>query len=308
MNTTFKPILTISLALLFFACEDEINPKLGSSKPILTVDAFINNKPENQQIKLSLSTSLFNNTSLPEGISGAEVFILDNENQRFDFIEIDKGVYEWAPSTGEVFGTVGGTYSLAINYNGINYSAQSTMGPVPNIDSVYFTYEEGIFGAEDFYQGDFSARDLPGEGNTYWFRTYKNGTLLNRPAEINIAYDAAFSPGGGGEQDGKPFIPPIRFLVNPTDDDGNFEEFPYVNGDSLYVEVHSITEATFNFLTQLAVQSNRPGGIAELFAEPLNNVSTNITSSQNEEVIGFFNVAAVKGNGRRLITSEVPIE
>ena len=52
----------------------------------------------------------------------------------------------------------------------------------------------------------------------------------------------------------------------------------------------------------MAFQTDRPGGFAELFATPLSNVVTNIIpSNENEEVVGFFNVSAVSGNGKKLV-------
>ena len=46
----------------------------------------------------------------------------------------------------------------------------------------------------------FFARDPFGAGDTYWIKTYKNGSFLNKPQELNIAYDAAFD--GGSASDG----------------------------------------------------------------------------------------------------------
>jgi hypothetical protein len=144
------------------------------------------------------------------------------------------------------------------------------------------------------------ATDFPGVGDTYWIRSYKNGVFLNQPGEINIAFDAGFS--SGGNVDGIPFIQPIRDGVNPfdEDEDGNFLP-PYEPGDSLYVELFSISNEAFVFLTELSIQTDRPGGFAELFAQPLSNVPSNVfAEDENLRVVGFFNVAAVSSAGRRL--------
>ena len=99
------------------------------------------------------------------------------------------------------------------------------------------------------------------------------------------------------------FIPPIRFGVNSFEEDenGGFQA-PYLPGDSIYVELHSITNEAFFFLSEVRFQTDRPGGFAELFATPLSNVVTNIIpSDENVEVVGFFNLSAVTSNGKRLI-------
>ncbi len=67
------------------------------------------------------------------------------------------------------------------------------------------------------------------------------------------------------------------------------------------MEIHSISLAAFNFLSEVAIQSNRPGGFSELFAKPLSNVSTNIFNENpnGKPVLGFFNVAAVSSLGKK---------
>ena len=149
-----------------------------------------------------------------------------------------------------------------------------------------------------------------GTGDTYWIKSFKNGLFLNKPQELNIAYDAAFA--AGGNVDGLIFIPPIRDTINPFDEDEN-DNFlsPFEDGDSVYVELHSITQEAFRFFQQVQIQTNRPGGFAELFAQPLANVPTNIVNGGPDLdvlALGFFNVAAVESNGKRLDVSQVPKE
>lgn len=79
----------------------------------------------------------------------------------------------------------------------------------------------------------------------------------------------------------------------------------FVAGDSVYVEIHSISNDAWFFLNQVIIETTRAGGFAALFATPLANVSTNIVPETPENrVAGFFNVAAVSGAGRRLETEE----
>jgi hypothetical protein len=91
--------------------------------------------------------------------------------------------------------------------------------------------------------------------------------------------------------------------VNPYDQDENGDIIsPYIPGDSLYVELHSVTNLAFSYLFEVSVQTNRPGGITELLAVPLANVETNIVNVTNDEpVTGFFSVSAVKSMGKRFV-------
>jgi hypothetical protein len=305
-STSHKPhlvLLSSFLLLLLSACENTISPTLEQADPILVVDAWINNKPERQIISLSRTQPYFDNTT-PAGVPGAFVFVTDDTGKEYIFTE-DKGApgnYAWVPVADEVFGAVGRHYTLTIQVNEEIFKASSRMNRVPRIDSI--TFDEGQLrrGPSDtpFYEGEFWSTDQEGSGDTYWIRSYKNGVLLNKPSEINIAYDAGNS--AGGDADGVTFITPIRRGINANDEDsqGNAVS-PFVQGDSVNVQINSITLEAFNYLNEVATQTDRPGGFQELFAKPLANVSTNITNTNpaGASVVGFFNVAAVSSAGKR---------
>jgi len=307
MKVLNKISILLALAVLgaLISCEDVINPELEQANAELVIEAWLNNKPGDQVINLTRTQPYFENT-LPTGVSGAVVTVLDSEGEVMSFVEDDKnkGIYRWSPATpGETFGVIGRDYKLSVVLNGETFESVSYMGRVPELDSISFKFEvSSAFYPENSYTSEFWARDLPGSGDTYWIKTYKNDTLLNKPAEISLAFDAGFSQ--GGNFDGVAFIPPIRSSINPNneDKDGNVLS-PYLPGDSVYVEIHSITYATFTYLNEVVIQTNRPGGFGELFASPLSNVSTNIANvnPKGSKVVGFFNVAAVSGLGRKLI-------
>jgi hypothetical protein len=302
-----KNIFNIILCLLLLAaCDDQIYPDLADAPPIIVVDAWINNKPEPQTIKLSMTQPYFDNSE-DSGITNASVFIIDNEGNRFDFLDNGDGNYTWTPPVNESFGKVDNTYDLTVISEGITIQSSSKMNRVPKVDSITFRWEEESLGFPESYFGEFWSRDLEGTGDTYWIKAYKNDQLLNKPSELNLAYDAGFS--AGGEIDGLIFISPIRDAVNPFDESTDGQEMlsPYSDGDSLHVEVYSITNEAHTFLTELRIQTDRPGGFAELFASPLSNVDTNIeNTTSNEIALGFFCVSAVEGNGKRLDIKNVP--
>ena len=284
------------------ACDDVIHPTLQSAEPVYVVDAFINNKLDSQVIRLMYSQPYFEQ-QLPPGISGAVMTISDNEGNVFSFLEDpkNKGSYFWVPS-GSGFGKEGSVYTLSVNVNGESLTAQSRMGRVPPVDSITFEHSDTFDNRENFYTGQFWATDLKGDGDTYWIRAFKNGMLLNKPREINLAYDAAFVK--GSNFDGFTFIQPIRNGINPGDLDAEDNLIsPYLPGDSVYVEIYSLTEASFNVLSQVSIQTNRPGGFSELFATPLANVSTNVFNgnSAGTKVQVFFNVGAASGLGKKFV-------
>ncbi|MGE0588466.1 MAG: DUF4249 domain-containing protein [Cyclobacteriaceae bacterium] len=290
------------LVLPMLSCEDEISPELESADPVLVVDAWLNNKDEDQIIKLTESQPYFDNT-MPMGVSGAQIVVVDDQGKIYPFTEDDvvQGQYNLVGISAGVFGEVGRSFELTIQIGEDEFKAFSTMSRVPPIDSITFTFEEETAFQEESYIAEFWAVDPKGEDDRYWIKGFKNSVLLNRPSEINLAYDAGFS--ASGNFDGVPFIAPIRTEINPfeIDDDTNLVKSPYLPMDSVYVEIHSITLEAFNFMNQVVVQTDRPGGFSELFATPLANVSTNIVVTKgNRKVVGFFNTAAVSAAGKRL--------
>lgn len=299
-----KKILYILLIAATFGCESTINPELESPAKIMVVDAWITNKMERQEIKITRSQPYFENTRPPK-ITGATVTVEDlNTGKIYDFKEGEES-YFWEPED-TPFGEEGHRYKLSVSSEGEIFEAFSRMGRVPAVDSVLFNFNKKNFGfAEDYYTAEFLATDPVGTGDTYWIKAWKNGNFLGKPEELNIAYDAGFS--AGQPVDGTLFIAPVRSsFVNPLDENPDEENEilpPYRVGDSLYVEIHSLDPRAFEFLFVVARQINRPGGFAELFALPLANAPTNIkniSENSDTEVAGFFNVAAVSSGGGML--------
>lgn len=293
-------IYSILLIVLFSACEKKIDLDLESTEPFLAVDAFLTDQNRPQKVLLTYSQPYFDNTN-PKPALGATVRVLEVETEKVYFFtdEDDNGSYEWIPSgTNEVFGKIGSAYALQIGFQGVDYVGFSRMDSVPEVDSITFEYtRKNSFIDQDYYVGEFWARDLSGVGNAYWIKTWKNGKLMNQPDEINIAYDAGGSP--GIEVDSLIFIQPIRTAMNPFDqgqDDSILP--PYIKGDSAYVEIHSITPETWIFLARVMDETFRPGGFAELFATPLANSPTNIAPVEEDvRVAGFFSVSSVSSLG-----------
>jgi len=299
-----KPIFVLlAIGCLLISCEEIIDPSLEYAEPVLVVDAWINNKVEDQVIKLSLTQPYLNNT-LPQGVTGASVTVRYSGGEIIFTEDVDgSGIYRWTPTAitaEEVFGQTGRTYILSVVANGETFEGTSKIRRTTPIDSITFEEDTSPFYPDNSYIAEFWATDSIGSGDTYWIKTYKNGILLSKPSEINVAFDAGFSE--GGNFDGLTFIPPIR-SINPNDLDENDNPLsPYQPGDSVYVEIHSVTRESFTFLNEVIIQTDRPGGFAELFSTPLSNVSSNINNVNinGSKAVGFFNVSSVEGLGKKL--------
>lgn len=308
------PIRTViagfSFLLILSGCETIIDPKLAEADDVVVVDAWLDTESKEQLIRVTLTQPYFDN-SVPRGISNAKVVVTnETTGEVFTFLETlpdsrrvtIPGNYFWRPSEpNETIGVVGDRFSLLVETETDTYEASASIGRVPVIDSLTFLYEEELGFLPDRYTAEFWSRDPAGKGDTYWIKAWKNDTLLLRPSEINVAFDAGFSE--GGNLDGVTFITPIRQAINPfnTDEDGNFLS-PYLPGDTVKVEIHSVSKEAFTFLNEVVIQTDRSGGFAELFAAPMANVGTNIanTNPRGRPALGFFNVAAISRFGKRL--------
>lgn len=296
----------MGLGIMLTGCDYLVDVDTGSATSVLVVDAWVTDKDETQTIYLTFSQDYFDNDELPPAATGATVTVSDTDGNVYTFEEdtdSEEGAYNWTRSGAEVFGTYGMTYTLEVVYEGETFQATCKTGRVPDVDSITYELVEDHPGDDDdtWYQGQFWATDPEGTGDTYWIKTYKDGTLLNKTSEINIAYDAAKTETNG--YDGVTFISAVRRGINANEtDDDDKPVSPLSVGDSLYVEINSLTTASYTYWSEVLDQTASSGGLSELFtATPLANVSTNIVNldANGSDVVGFFNVAKVSGLGKK---------
>ena len=299
------------LSILFLtSCEDVIDLELEQDGAQLVVDAWINNMSDTQVIKLRRTAPYFDATFAPE-VLGATVTVYEGNladsmiTAIFQFEDTDEdGNYTWTPAAGEILAKEGKDYALVIELNGDEYVSLSNSNRAAQVDSIGYEFRESIVGQPEGIYAQIYAIDKVGEGDAYWIKSFKNGEFLNKPQEMNLAFDGAFSPGGGS--DGFLFLPPIREGINriPDFEDDAIDDFdvpPWVVGDSVRVEVHSISLEAFYYLFQAREQMTQ--GDNGLFATPITNVPTNIiaqTENAKEEPVGFFCVSMV-GTAERVI-------
>jgi hypothetical protein len=284
-------VLVAFSVLLFSSCEKVIDVKLDEGTSQLAVDAFINDKPETQKIRLTKTSAYFDNSPSPAAI-GATVKITDNQGHVYNFTDASNtGDYTWTPNIGDTLLHYFNSYTLSVMYAGEEFRASSTAFPAPPVDSVRYKTKQdsGPGGSSTGAQGYFAsfyAYDIPGMTNFYWVKAYKNGVFYSNPINMNLSQDGAFA---GGGSDGFLFILPIREAITPGDK-------PLTIGDSVSVDVYAITPETFFYLSEVQQQTTNGG----LFATPPANVSTNIKNSNaasTTKAVGWFNVGFVSSNG-----------
>lgn len=284
----------ISISLLLSSCEDKIDVQLDDADPIIVMDAFLTDTPgEVQEITITKSQPYFDSSApIPVDNADVEILVSDATGQgviTFDYVD---GRYIWVPENNLSLADMGSNFTLMVTIGQVSYFAYAELNESPEIDEIRQETKEDELGYIDGgIYCEVIARDIVGPGNTYWIKSYKNGTFLNRPEEINLAFDAGFSQ--GADSDGLIFITPVRELINPVPDSTEVadEISPWATGDLCKVEIHSISNSTFSFLE--LVRDQLLNGRNGIFAEPLANAPSNISASDESTVLGVFNVAQV---------------
>lgn len=266
------------------ACEDVVQLKVKDGISQLSVDAMINNTNQVQKIKLSVSQGYFDNSAFKPAL-GAIVKIFNEDSVAFEFRDPNNsGIYTFLPKNNE-FNKIGSRYALYINYNGEEYYSIAKLNRVPKIDSITYEIESRPFtpenGPKDGFSPQFYAKDFEGEGDCYWIKSSLNNKYIQNAQQLNLAYDAGFSP--GSKTDGLMFILPIR---------SNISNQLLSEKDTLRVDIYSIGVEQFYYLQGIQ-QISRNGG---LFATPLSNLPSNLInldSKSEKKALGFFGLSAV---------------
>lgn len=283
-------LFTLLVIVSMTSCEDKIEVDLADVDPQVVVDAWLTDDPEDQIIKLTWSQPYFDSSD-PVGITDALVSIAV-EDILLGFDHVGNGEYVYSPSEFQSLSNFGTDFTLLILIDDVEYTATASIHRVPEIDEIRQEIRENELGSVDGgIYCEFIARDLEGLGDTYWIKSFKNGRFLDGPDELNLAYDAGFDV--GVESDGLVFIPPIRELTNPMPDSIAVadEISPWAPGDICKVEIHSINNDAFEFMT--LVRDQILNGDNGIFASPLANAQGNVTASDGSTVLGVFNIAKV---------------
>lgn len=256
-------ILAVILTLMLVSCEEQIDLPVGEKKStMLVVDGMITSDTLAHRVILSLSGEFYLDHHTPRA-SGAQVSIHDSRGNVFPLTETRPGLYLTADN---VYGEVGVTYTLNIEYEGKTYHARSTMQRVPPIDSLSYRYDP----AKESYRILLWGQEPEGKGDNYMWHIYKNGQLVTDQINKMIVLNDEFIDGR--------YIK--GFEVDWWTNDFNFQK-----GDKVTVAQYSICNNAFDFLIGVMVE-NTEGQMG-------NQNPANIPSNVSNNALGLFYAAAV---------------
>jgi len=248
------------------SCEDVVEVDLETAPPRLVIDASIKwekgTTGNEQTIKLSTTTGFFNPV-IPV-VSDAVVFVMDSNNNQYDFNEIT--------GTGNYVCTnfnpqIGMNYTLTVIYQGNTYTATETLIPVPNIQNAEQNNEGGFTGDE--IEVKFFFQD---NGTTNDFYLIEFNTSFTTLPDYDVVNDSFFQ---GNQMFG---------LYSNEDMKAN---------DQINFTLHGISEQYFNFMNVLLGVAGSNSGSP--FQTPPATVRGNIINQTNFDnfALGYFRLSEV---------------
>ncbi|MBQ0768786.1 MAG: DUF4249 domain-containing protein [Bizionia sp.] len=134
----FYNILTLAVILISFNCTEEIPLETNGFEDVLVVEATISNELKHQEIKLSRTYFLEQNTQTIE--NNANVSIQDNLGNNYTFTQNDEGVYS-SNIAFEALPNVIYTLYITTSNGKLYKSSEKVLTPIAEISSLYV--EEG---------------------------------------------------------------------------------------------------------------------------------------------------------------------
>ncbi|WP_055445642.1 DUF4249 domain-containing protein [Lacinutrix mariniflava] len=185
-------IFILIFSFLALSCREEIELETDTFESVLVVEATVTNELKHHEIKISRTSVLEETEQIIE--NNADVIIVDNAGNSFNFSQNTEGVYI-SDNLFEALPNV--EYTLEINTtNGATYSSnQQTLTPISQIDNLYAEFVNDDVkgpGVQIFVDSENS------NPNTQYFRydfeeTYKIVAPHDYPVGVNF-YNYETSP------------------------------------------------------------------------------------------------------------------
>jgi hypothetical protein len=302
-----KSILTLIAVFALCTCIDPYEPVLRGYESLLVVDGLITN--ENSSYTVRLSRTMQEQDAVPMKVTGATVYITDEDS--FTTYLIDMGNGEYMTDVSEFQGSVGKTYILHIitPYGSEYESDPCSMYSVPEIDSIYFKKDQELTnnGTESqdgirifldskegdidrYYRWDFEETwkfKVPNpkkydyiDENTFLLTDSVNEYCWKSRKSDEVLIQSVYSG-----QPGRIEKEPLMFIA-PEKSDRLLIQY------SILVSQYSISKKEFDFWNNLK-RVNESG--EDIFASQPFPVISNVHNITNpgEQVLGYFQVSAV---------------
>ncbi|SMC41072.1 DUF4249 domain-containing protein [Chryseobacterium sp. YR221] len=247
MKNTFFIILSL---FALTSCEKEIDLDLADQSGNIVIEGNVTDQAGPYIVKITKSVGVSQPNQYP-AVTGAQVTLTDNAGQTEVLQYIGQGKYQ----TTNFVGVSGRTYTLNVQAEGKQYTAQSTMPEAVDFEGL--SQDSFSFGDEKSYTLLPIFTDPIALGNRYLF----SFTINN----LTKKYMDVFSDNvNNGLANQRPIILP--------NDDNDGRDHKVVVGDTIHVEMQSIDTNVFTYYSALLQISNGNGGSVTP-ANPPSNIS-----------------------------------
>ncbi|MBS4014119.1 MAG: DUF4249 domain-containing protein [Bacteroidetes bacterium] len=239
------------LVFLLSSCVEETEIILqGDLDERLVVDVKLTNDTTYQIAILSKTIQYYTEEQTPRAV-GATVKIISGSGEVFLFEEIEPGIYQ---TTEKVYGEIGESYLLQIDYDGKKHEASSEIRRSPVVDSIAFRWEPFMESFRVLYFG----MEPAGKGDNYLYHIYKNGVLMTDSLK-NITFT------------NDDFIDGIYIFGFEVD--AWFNKFNLQQGDTVTLEVHSIPKDAYAYILEIFFETGGAGPMGGSGKTPRGNIS-----------------------------------
>ena len=263
--TMYNKILIIILFLfagLFTACEEVIDVELNEANPVLVIEANLNVRTQEAEVKLTRTRSYFA-AEEAQPVNDAVVTIdIDGTTTNVELQA--NGIY-----TAQIPATAGQIATLEVNDGGTVHSAVSEVPVFVPLDSLTDEFVEPNSLFDGGYFVTLHLLDPAGQPNWYRVKVWENDSLYDDGADLQITDDEFF--------DGLEFEGSLFYFFDGEDTVAN------TPADVVRMELINTSEATYEYYNSLFdIIVNQGGGSTAAPANP----NTNLTGG----ALGLFNV------------------
>lgn len=254
-----------------FSCEEIVRLELPDGEERIVISGWVTNEDAAYQVAITKTISFDDQRPNP-GVTGAEVYVTDRIDIRYDFTEGEMlGVYESDPS---VFrGIPGNAYVLhVILEDGTEYiSAREVLNSVSTLEPITFSsFQDPISNIPNYFvKGVID--DVPSVRNFYRWKMFVNGTLRNTPDDI-IIFNDKFTDGN-------------RF-------ENRASNITLSAQDEVFLEHWSMSEGAHDYYELLVSQTKLSFGGTNA---PPSIVHGNLVNANDEDelVLGYFGASEI---------------
>ncbi len=221
-----KQLIGIVLLISLAGCLDPADGiQYVSSDPDLVVEGRINTSEPPYKVQVTLTVDVDASVNyLP--VNSAIVYLSDGLGNSEKLSHTNDGVYV----SSALQGNIGQTYTLEIAYNNQVYTAIDSIKAAPRIDSANVIYENSLIRKKGYYLVLYTQSEITAK-HFYKVELTVNGELLSGYYNLLVMENVQ----GSEDQE---------YILSET----------FQQGDTIVVDVHSITETLYEYFRGLNKQ------------------------------------------------------